>query len=112
MRYVCAAYPSFVTIGVVLIGSGRQIDHSTTSMPTRRGYNRRYVQTDPHLTVYVGEKTPVKDNFLLQGHIYVTYEAGLNPTRMSKGRNLRYARYGVNPEMFDRQHRLVRTIGI
>ena len=81
-------------------------------MPTRRGYNRRYVRTDPHLTVYVVENSPVKTYFLLQGHIYVTYEAGLNPTRMSRGRELRYADLGVNPEMFDRGHRFVSTKGI
>ena len=81
-------------------------------MPVESGFGRVYEQTDPHLTIYAGDRSPVKDLYILQGHIYLAYDGRVNPSRMCSGRELRYAQLGVNPEMYDQRKQFIRTKGI
>jgi len=89
----------------------RQLDHRTTRITTRRGRNRRTVPTDPNITVYVGDKTPIRQNYIGEGHFYIVYGQDRLPRRLARVSELRIVRTGVNPEIWGSDRRLMRTIG-
>ena len=100
------------TVSLMIWFSNSAIDHRTTRTRTRRGRNTRMVQTDPHITVYVGDHVPLRTTYSGHGHFYVVYGRHGLPRRLSRSSELRYARNRINPEIWDRSNRLLRTVGV
>jgi hypothetical protein len=55
---------------------------------------------DPCITVYVGWKSPIKENYVGQGHFYLVYDENGLPDRLASTRELKIARTGENPEIW------------
>lgn len=70
------------------------------------------VPTDPNITVYVGDASPIRRNYVGEGHFYIVYGSDGLPRSLAKVSELRIVQTRVNPEIWDRRGKLVRTVGV
>ena len=87
--------------------SGHRRDRSRSGA-SRSGI-RRYVPADPHITVFVGRMRIVEDTWDGHGHFCVRYDQMRRPYRLALGSKLQLSQNRVNPEIWDRRQRLLRT---
>lgn len=67
------------------------------------------VPADPHLTVFVGDQSPLETHYTGHGHFYIAYANGL-PSRLAKVDELHNTKSKQNPEIWDRKNKLLDTV--